>query len=139
MRPDIDVPRSLHGAIRDHADEFDEDWRRVYVEALERGLERLRDEATAGLSVADAEAALDGRGLDDDEIAAVVAMWQLVRAEGEASPSRLQEVHAEEPAGKSSVEWWWKTLRDDLVACPGVERASQRRFVWRGEEAADGS
>jgi len=105
MRPDIDVPRSLHGAIRDHADEFDEDWRQVYVEALERGLERLRDEATAGLSVADAEAALEGRGLDDD---------------------------ADEPAGKSSVEWWWKTLRDELVACPGVERASQRRFVWVG-------
>jgi hypothetical protein len=133
MRPDIDVPRSLHGAIRDHADEFGEDWRQVYVEALERGLERLRDEATAGLSVADAEAALGERGLDADEIAAVVAMWEVVRAEGEASPSRLQEVHAEEPAGKSSTEWWWKTLRDDLVACPGVERESQRRFVWRGE------
>lgn len=69
--------------------------------------------------------------LTDEELDAVRAMAAFVRDRGEASPKDIRdEVHEDHPANKG-VEWWWKELGGALEDVDGIERVSQRRFVWK--------
>lgn len=91
----------------------------------------------------------DELGLDDDRDAdpvadlnikeskadAVRAMAEYVREEGETTPKALkQDVFPEHPATYegSGPDYWHRQLGDHLEAIDGVERPSQRRWVWTG-------
>jgi len=71
--------------------------------------------------------------ISDTERAAVQAMYEYVRDNGECAPQDLKaDVQPTHTAGKNNTEHWFSTLSDYLDACPGIERASQRRYEFDG-------
>jgi len=135
VRPDIRVPRTDHAEVRDLADELGVDWRDLYVEIIRAGLEEVRERESQDSDVDDVRAVAeeisptDSKTTTDSEVEAFVAIWEYIQNEGEASPKDIREaVHADHPAGHE-IDWWWKKLGPHVEELPGVERASQRRFI----------
>ena len=92
----------------------------------------LRRELGLARPTDDLDAALADLPLDEEWQAAARACHAYIREHGEVSPQELRdEVHPEVPVA-SSPEWWLKKLGGELAKLPGIERASQRRYEWRG-------
>lgn len=115
-----EVWQHLNGQKR-LGDSFDDVLRR------ELGLEDDRDDSE------DPVAELD---LDESKADAVRAMFEYVREQGETTPKALkEEVFPEYPATYegSGPDYWHRQFAGYLVELPGVERPSQRRWVFSRE------
>jgi len=139
MRPDIRVDRTTHAEVRDLADDVDEDWRSLYREIIQVGLDEVRRRQHGDVSVADVRDVIetleprDSSHVTDVEADALVAIWRYIREEREVTPQEIKtEVYTEHGCGHTE-DWWWKKLGPLVNELPGVERANQRLFVAVGQ------
>lgn len=112
-----EVWQELNGKKR-LGDSFDDVLRR------ELGLDDDRDD--------DPVADLD---LAESKADAVRAMYEFVKAQGETTPKSLKaEIFDEYPATYegSGPDYWHRQLAEYLEQLPGIERPSQRRWVFDG-------
>jgi hypothetical protein len=106
--------------------------------------ERRRESGADAIDVSDdPETVLTSRGLDDEQRAAVRAMYEYLRERGEADKSDfVNDIYPDHPAGYDSSDGWWNALGlgntlgsgDDVLGLlSGVEKHS-RRPRWRYSE-----
>ena len=96
------------------------------------------EDATAGTSV---KYALEHSGLDDDELAAVRAAFDLLVREGDASADEFEKrIYPNDDAGyDSSTAWWDDCVRPVFESLPGVELTNEREGVWTYRQDIGGS
>jgi hypothetical protein len=127
MRPNIDVSHAQNGRVKDFAAARGLDVSTAYQRIIDAGLKQLDAEADGSAVAWDAIAA--EYELDDAEVAACQAVVAAA-ADGAVTKQRvLDEVYPAHPAGKSSAEWWWRSLVNETLADAGVVTVGQEAVV----------